>query len=817
VDGARPGPSSRARRAAAPALAALVLAAQAWAAPPPAGRTPQPIPAAQIPARANAAETLARAASERAQSDRTAAQFGPEFAALDASLEWLRGRPDMQRLDRVPAIRLEALKRQWSFYAWQLDALDRRLARRAGALSGAAAELADLEAQWRATAGAAQAEALPPALRARAEEVAAALGEALRLQGRPLGDALALQAQVSSDAQRIARARRQVDEAFEEADQRLFELDAPPLWSPSVAEAGDGPTAIRSLDDERRFIREYFAASTGLVRAYAAIALALFVLVAWLRRLSRDWLAAEGDLRDTARLLLRPWSAWLLLALLAAAFTFTRAPGAVSELLLLALVLPLLRLLPGWLAPGARAGLWAISGLFVVDRLRYLAGDGWTWRISLLAVSGVGALALAWLARRSPGDAGGLPGPWRRVAAAAAATGALLLAVAAASNAFGNLTLAALLTRATITATFEAVLLFGGATVLRGLIALLLSTRLAKRLRMFDRHGTVAMRVARRLVAALAVGAWLYATLQGFRLWSPIADAASAAFGASWKVGDLEVSAGAVLLFLVSVYGAFKLAQFVRFVIDEEFLTRVEWPRGVESAISTLSYYAVAALGVLAALSVAGVEIGKLAIVAGALGVGIGFGLQNVVNNFVSGLILMFERPIQPGDIVEVAGVQGTVKAIGMRATTLSTFDGAEVIVPNGTLLQGNLVNWTLSDFNRRIEIPVGVAYGTDPARVLSLLAEVAARQPEALRQPEPVALFVGFGDSALNFSLRFWTAAGDRWTLVRSRAMVDVASALAAAGIEIPFPQRDLNLKNVAPEAARAFARPGAPAEPAR
>ena len=115
------------------------------------------------------------------------------------------------------------------------------------------------------------------------------------------------------------------------------------------------------------------------------------------------------------------------------------------------------------------------------------------------------------------------------------------------------------------------------------------------------------------------------------------------------------------------------------------------------------------------ALAAAGFQLSELAIIIGALGVGIGFGLQNVVNNFVSGLILMFERPIQPGDVIEVSGTSGKVREIGMRATTLTTFEGADVVVPNGTLLSEKLINWTLSDMNRRLDVNVGVAYGTRP------------------------------------------------------------------------------------------------------
>jgi small-conductance mechanosensitive channel len=211
--------------------------------------------------------------------------------------------------------------------------------------------------------------------------------------------------------------------------------------------------------------------------------------------------------------------------------------------------------------------------------------------------------------------------------------------------------------------------------------------------------------------------------------------------------------------------------------------------------------------GLFVALVAAGFEVSQLTLVVGALGLGIGLGLQNVVNNFVSGLILMFERPIQPGDVVEVGGVSGKVREIGMRATTLSTFEGADVIVPNGMLLSEKLVNWTLSDMDRRIDVNVGVAYGTDPRRILDLLKDVTVGTEGIATEPAPTVLFVGFGASSLDFAIRAWTNNFGDWVAIRSNLTVRVYDALLAAGIEIPFPQQALHVRSVAPAAAAALA----------
>jgi small-conductance mechanosensitive channel len=201
----------------------------------------------------------------------------------------------------------------------------------------------------------------------------------------------------------------------------------------------------------------------------------------------------------------------------------------------------------------------------------------------------------------------------------------------------------------------------------------------------------------------------------------------------------------------------------------------------------------------------AGIGGGQMAVLAGALGVGIGFGLQNIVNNFVSGFILIFEQPIKVGDKIEISslGLMGEVRRIGIRSSIIRTFDGADVVVPNSNLIQSEVINWTLSDTKRRVEVLVGVKYGTDPRQVIDLLLSVARENPRVLTWPEPAALFAGFGASSLDFTLRIWSATFDESIRLRSEVNVMVNDALKEAGIEIPFPQRDLHVRSVAPGVA--------------
>jgi small-conductance mechanosensitive channel len=179
----------------------------------------------------------------------------------------------------------------------------------------------------------------------------------------------------------------------------------------------------------------------------------------------------------------------------------------------------------------------------------------------------------------------------------------------------------------------------------------------------------------------------------------------------------------------------------------------------------------------------------------GALGVGIGFGLQTIVNNLSSGLILLFERPIKVGDTIQVGTVTGEVKRIGSRSSTVRTGDGAEMIVPNASLVSETVTNWTLSDRSQRFVLTVGVAYGTNPEKVIELLKATAASNPEVLASPGPSALFAGFGASSLDFQLKAWVADGSRLSTVKSDVGLALCAAFAAAGIEIPFPQQDVRI----------------------
>ncbi len=235
------------------------------------------------------------------------------------------------------------------------------------------------------------------------------------------------------------------------------------------------------------------------------------------------------------------------------------------------------------------------------------------------------------------------------------------------------------------------------------------------------------------------------------------------------------------------------LAWFVK--VQVLGLTRLE--EGVREGLTSLVRYALLFVGVILVLQVWGVDASTLAIVGSVLGVGIGFGLQNIANNFVSGLLLGLERPIKPGDYVEVGSFAGTVQRIGARSTVVLTQDRVSILVPNSRFLETEVINWSHGDPVSRLRLPLGVAYGSPVARVREALLEVARAHPDVLDDPEPEVDLERFGESALEFELEVWIKDPRRQNKLRSELNYGIEAALRRRGIDIPFPQRDLHLRS--------------------
>jgi potassium-dependent mechanosensitive channel len=344
--------------------------------------------------------------------------------------------------------------------------------------------------------------------------------------------------------------------------------------------------------------------------------------------------------------------------------------------------------------------------------------------------------------------------------------------------------------------------------VARGLLWTLLNVEARDRFRVVHKVGVaLAERVLRLIQVVLVVGA----VLALFNIWelapSPL-EAWTLITGLGFMVAGAEITIGRILFALLLVYLAMLGSWVVRTIVSSEVVPRWDLDRGVGESITSVIHYLAVAFGVLVGLGALGVHLQNIAIVAGALSVGIGFGLQNVVNNFVSGIILLFERPVRVGDTVVIGGEWGTIRKIGLRSTRVETFDRSEVIVPNGDLVSEKVTNWTLSNPIARLTIPVGVAYGSPVRKVKQILRESASAHAAVLDDPEPIVHFIRFGDNSLDFELRVWVRELRHRADVQSLILEELDTRFRDEGIEIPFPQRDLHVRSLDPALLESWRR---------
>ena len=263
-------------------------------------------------------------------------------------------------------------------------------------------------------------------------------------------------------------------------------------------------------------------------------------------------------------------------------------------------------------------------------------------------------------------------------------------------------------------------------------------------------------------------------------------------------IGNASITLWTLLYFIFLAWLLFFITARIRKWIIYKVLSKSKVELGVRLAVGTIIRYGVLILGLIIVVQTVGINLSTITILAGALGIGIGFGLQNVTNNLVSGIIILFERPIKVGDRIQVGEVFCDVMRISMRSTMILTNDNISVIVPNSEFISSTVINWSHNDRNVRFRIPVGVAYKEDPENVKQFLLEVADKEEGVLKSPKPVVLFKEFGDCSLNFDLLFWTSSYITTPgFLQSKLYFEIFKKFRENKIEIPFPQRDLNIKN--------------------
>jgi potassium-dependent mechanosensitive channel len=757
------------------------------------------IPLDRIPARLDQHREPARRASEAARPGQEVATTRQQLGALETQLATFGDANQLERLERMDLRSLEGELESLVNIRRSIGGMQLSMTQQADLYSGWRDTVAHAAESWRLTEAELAGSEAPDQLRTGVAALRSSLEEARGRLRERLEEVFALQSALAFALTTIDDRTSAVQAELARARVALFRAEHPPIWSGTTAPM-DLATYRQAWREDLAAIGDYLLARQGQVWAHMGLLALLLGAFAMLSRQVRQWSTEKPELADALAVLQHPVAAALILAILAGhPWIYPDAPIVLRELFGLLLILPLLRVLPGVVTPSLRGALYLVAALYLLLRANsVLVAGSALERYYLILLGAAAAAALAWIFRPG-GPAGRLDGGrWWRAAQVVARMGLVVLAVALLANIGGLVSLSGLMIAGVITSTFTAIVMFAAVVVTRALILASLQTGLLQRLNLVRWHSAGIDQWMMRILPVFALLGWLMATTRMLQIDGVLGGVLASILFSSASIGTVDISLADVLGFALAIWIGLLISRFLRLVLSADVYPRVTLPRGVPATVSMLVNYAVLGFAFILAVAAAGIQLDRFALIVGALSVGIGFGLQNIINNFVSGLILAFERPVQAGDTVQLATMFGRISRIGVRSSTVRTFDGAEVIVPNATLISNEVTNWTLSDQRRRMEILVGVAYGTPPRKVMELLVRVASANESVLQTPPPVALFLGFGESSLDFSLRAWTDEFDSFLNIKSDVTVAIHDALHAAGMEIPYPQRDLHLRSV-------------------
>ncbi|HEY5752663.1 MAG TPA: mechanosensitive ion channel domain-containing protein [Chthoniobacterales bacterium] len=765
--------------------------------PPSAAPTPTAAPVfklQEVPGQVDSTSASIKAADVNVLTDEATTAVDRQLPILRREIS-ARLAENSRLLSSAPSLEtLQMLDSDWSEAQRQLEFWMRSLTRRATDLAKSDTKLSDLAATWQRTLDTAKASGANAAVVQRITGLISDLNKTrMRLQSRAVTLAL-LQNQVAAQQVSVSEAAAAVRNAQQKAYAQLFQQDVPRIWEAAafsmgrLAMEGEGKTL---MEDSRETLSAQWTAATahaerhrGSFVIHGVLVLLFTVVLRWMRDHMRTWCAEEQALQNAAPIFAVPIATAIVLSLLFVQWIYPYPPrlsqaimgslGAIPTILIMRRMVEFSL----WRLLNALAVFYGI-GLF----LTVTASLPVVSRIVLLAETLGGAVFCVWFLKTSHKHHGGPM--WERTRFAGKVA-LVVMVVGFFANAFGYLSISRLMVSGLLWSAYGAIVLTAAVNVVDAIVAVMLHIPpFANWRSVRDSRPLLLLRIY-RLVRWAAMLFWIYTTITVFYVRRPIFDAVTAFLNLQWTAGATTISPGNILQFFLVVAAAFAISKFIRFVLDEEIYPRVRLARGVPYAISTLLHYALLVVGFLVAVTRLGYDLTKVTILAGAFGVGLGFGLQNIVNNFVSGLILLFERPVQVGDVIQLGDILGTVTNIGIRASIVQTMSGSEVVVPNARLISDSFTNWTLSNRQHIIEISVNVAQGADPLHMIRLLEETAKGHERIVDTPAPQALFNEFVPGGLKFILRVWTDDFENWRQVNSELVTAVHAALVREQIRI-------------------------------
>jgi len=623
--------------------------------------------------------------------------------------------------------------------------------------------------------------------------------ESLRNSTKEYYDALLTDTNfVSIRLQNINEAKDKIEQAQLLLSKQIFQQTGPTLFE-LLQEQSFAPTYYFGA------INEHFKSNLNDFRIYhednkiKVLYLLLCVLIIssfvgyfnYLYRHKKLFVKKESIHKSTYFFIGRPISTLLILTELCVVFIYPDTPGSIRQLELLILLIPFFRIMQTIIPRNLihyfyiYFGLYFLSlvekngeGIYLEDRLLniFLSISLIVFIVYIFRHKLMNFIQLEFV---------------RKFIYTILPLFVLLLSVSVFANLYGMTFLSERITEGIFRTIHSSIIFFVLTIILTGYLVIMFRRRISTASNVLDKYAKNLERIISIGIKVIMFLWWAKIVLVLFGINEKIVEIRESILNFSWNIGTTTFSVESLVNFTVILIGTWALAKFVRIMLEVEIFSRFTFPRGFPTAIATVSNYIIVITGVIIALSSLGISTEQFTLVFGALGVGIGFGLRNIIANFVSGIIMVFERPVQIGDTIEIDSTTGTVQSIGTRASYIQTFDGSEVIIPNADFIATKVTNWTLSDERRRKVLMFKVDFESDIDEVLQIMKKIAVDHPNVLQDPEPLATFNAFGEYYLEFKLYFWLT--ENLIVAQSDIAIGVYKALKEAGVKMPLPKQEV------------------------
>lgn len=701
-----------------------------------------------------------------------------------------RIKEDAQLLVASPSLNnLQISQISWQTISDDLAEAQKNLSARVQQLDQLLYDLSRMDTTWKATLSEATKSNTPAEIIAKIKSLRTLNADTTKAVQGALAPIYSMQNRVAAQDVRSASGLVTINTASTNARGELFKQNHPPLWDSSVYHPLEGSVVVEeraSLNTQLSALHDYLKEKFGAFLIHLFLVAVLIMGFVWMRRTIHARVADEPALEHTAQVLEVPLATAFLLAFLATPFLYPQAPRILIAIIGAGALFPAVIVIRRLIEPANYPILYATIIAFLTDRIRHLAAPaGVATRVIFVAeLLAVCIFLLVTLRSKHLAPETARANPLMRWTRVYLHIAYLVFVFSGLANAFGYADLSVLTGEAMLKSSYVAVILYATVRIVDALAMTALSVRPLTALGMVRRHQELIYNNVKKAVRWLFFLAWLLVTLHLFTLLEPVWTDSGKILNTQVDWFFISFKIGAVFAFPITVWASFLLSRLIRFVLQEEVYPHLTLGRGVPYAASTMVHYVVLLIGFFAAIAATGAPLSQFSFLAGAFGVGLGFGLQNIFNNFVSGIILLFERPIKVGDTIQIGTDIGVVERIGIRASVVQLGNGSELIVPNGNLIANPVTNWTLTNCERVVEIPVSITSKVDPRHVMDVLTSVAQNHPQVLKNPPPRALLTSPGGLKMTFRLRVWTDSEDEWMSVTSDLSLAINDALAKENI---------------------------------